>query len=148
MHQSDYQCAACGAALGSPEAICSRCDAELSTTLPRPFRCPSCAGQIDEAPLFPYPAEKPWYWPKRLHPRCPDCRTWLRDRRILPGSDWRILVFIASVLLIAALPLVLWLKMLLIVLAQLGLTYVQRQNSRQIPDSARYAVLMPRRNKV
>jgi hypothetical protein len=92
-----FQCAGCGAALPAPDAVCSRCERELS--MPQTdshsgkYRCPNCSCRFDKPAEVWSPPDAPWYRPQTLKPQCPHCRNPLRDEKAVHLSPVEVGVF-------------------------------------------------------
>lgn len=82
MNDDPLRCENCGAILASPDAVCLRCERELTES---PFfgkyRCPNCASRFDQPALGWWPPNVPWYRPQIQKPECPQCKAYLRDRK-------------------------------------------------------------------
>lgn len=100
MSAADSACQGCGAALPSPDAVCPRCEAELSAApAPAgPFVCPHCQGGFAQLVQAPWPPQVPWWKPTTMRLQCPHCSTPLRDRHVRPPPGWLIGAAIAGAL--------------------------------------------------
>lgn len=78
-------CSNCGRLLPAPDAVCSFCERELSPNpLAGRYVCPNCGRRFERPLLNPWPPHVKWYRPQFLKPQCPQCRSLLRDRTVLP----------------------------------------------------------------
>jgi hypothetical protein len=91
-------CEGCGQPLPSPDAVCARCEAELTAELSRPtgkYACPQCHGNFAALALVPWPPKVPWWRPTTMRLQCPHCATPLRDRHALQPPGWLVAAAIA-----------------------------------------------------
>lgn len=104
MAENTLRCANCGESLPSPDAICPRCERELSVDLPKheplidpsigKYRCPNCSSRFDW-PIFAWwPPHAKWYLPQESKPQCPHCRVFLRDKMVTAFIRWRVLIIV------------------------------------------------------
>lgn len=87
-------CAQCGAPLPAPDAVCPKCDLELSSQTGSPahgrYRCPHCSSRFDQPLQGWWPPNVPWYRPQDPKPQCPYCQAFLRDRTVetFSRAEW------------------------------------------------------------
>ncbi|SDO12933.1 hypothetical protein SAMN05216303_101593 [Rhodoferax sp. OV413] len=136
-------CERCGCELPSADAVCAKCDSELSARAKGPqflgkHNCPSCQLAFSKPAFVLTPAGAKWYVPQVQRLACPHCNAFLLDTRNPRLSSSQIfallfLVVCAQFLLPApyALP-----GRIAIAFALLAL-YVYRR-SWGVPDSRRY----------
>lgn len=97
-------CANCGAPLPGLDAICPRCDRELSFAhgeeLSGTYGCPNCTRRFNKPIQGWWPPKARWYWPQTMKPQCPHCHAFLRDRTAVALTQRENLTLIA--VLIAA----------------------------------------------
>lgn len=95
------RCANCGAALASPEAVCTACEAEWTPKTPDPthgrYRCPAREARFDTAGHTLWPARVPWYKPQAVRPQCPHCQAVLTDRWFPPLSTPQALALLSVI---------------------------------------------------
>lgn len=94
------RCQGCGALLPTPDAVCPRCDAELSAApAPAgPFICPHCQQGFASLAQVQWPPHVPWWRPTTMLLACPHCSTPLRDRYMAQPPGWLLLAAIAGAL--------------------------------------------------
>jgi len=93
------QCQGCGEMLPSPDAICTRCEAELaepSAPVGR-YVCAHCQTSFAAPAAAPWPPKVPWWRPTTMRLQCPHCDTPLRDRHALQPPGWLVAAAIAWV---------------------------------------------------
>lgn len=99
MTEPGAHCQGCGALLPTPEAVCGRCEAELSAEPPSPrgkYICPRCHERIAALALVPWPPRVPWWRPTTMRLQCPCCATPLRDRHAVQVPGWLITAAVAA----------------------------------------------------
>lgn len=95
------RCQGCGAPLPSIDAICARCEAELTAEPPSPpakYICPQCQEPIAAPVQLLWPPKVPWWQPTTMRLQCPHCATPLRDRHALQPPGWLVAAAIALVI--------------------------------------------------
>jgi len=98
MGEEALQCQGCGAALASPDAVCARCEAELTTAAPPgKYICPHCQQRFAALAQVPWPPKLPWWRPTTLRLQCPHCETPLRDRHAIQLPGWLIVAAIVTI---------------------------------------------------
>lgn len=81
MAEDTLRCANCGEPLPSPDAICPRCERELSVDPSvGKYRCPNCGSRFNRPTRKLWPPHAKWYMPQDLKPQCPHCEVFLRDK--------------------------------------------------------------------
>lgn len=87
MSEGALRCQGCGAPLPHAEAVCTRCEQELSgaPAMPTgPYVCPQCHGRFATLARALWPPKVPWYRPTTMRLQCPHCATPLRERHEPP----------------------------------------------------------------
>lgn len=102
MAEGSSNCASCGAALPTPDAVCPRCEQTLlnpdtDPTIGR-YQCPGCSGRFDHPELAWWPRDVPWYRPQVQKTQCPHCKAFLRDKKAARFSSLEYGAVIALVL--------------------------------------------------
>lgn len=82
MANDSSRCANCGTLLPTPDAVCPRCESELSSAVGK-YRCPNCDSHFDQPAQGWWPLNAPWYWPQKQKAQCPHCKVCLRDKKAL-----------------------------------------------------------------
>ena len=95
MTEDTLRCANCGEPLPSSDAICPRCERELSvdSTVGR-YRCQNCGSRFNRPNLKLWPPHAKWYMPQNLKPQCPHCEVFLRDKMVEVFISYRVVIFI------------------------------------------------------
>lgn len=126
MADDRLRCVNCDTLLPAPDAVCPRCDCDFSSSVGI-YRCPNCDARFDQPAQVWWPPNVPWYWPQSQKAQCPCCKVMLRDRQALVIkpvewwvgfalliaanlSPWRPGTQIVSLILLAWLSLVQWLR--------------------------------------
>ncbi|WP_457420115.1 hypothetical protein [Roseateles sp. P5_E7] len=139
------QCQGCGQTLRSPDAVCSRCEAELAEPPAPPGRhiCPQCHANFAALAQVPWPPKVPWWRPTTMRLQCPHCDAPLRDRHAVQPPGWLVAVVIAWVFVVQLFTMG-WTRMLLglpVVIALYGPLIRAAWKSRQnAADPHRYVV--------
>ena len=104
MAKSALRCANCGESLSSLDAICSRCERELSVDLSKheplidpsvgKYCCPNCNSRFDWPIFASWPPHAKWYLPQESKPQCPYCKVFLRDKMATAIMRCRVLVIV------------------------------------------------------
>jgi hypothetical protein len=83
-----FTCTNCDRALPTADAICTYCE-EVFSLLPITGRysCPNCTKRFEDPTEAYFPASAKWYHPRHIHPQCPHCLTFLRDK-MRPSNSW------------------------------------------------------------
>lgn len=101
MTEPTLRCQGCGALLPTPEAVCGRCEAELSAEAHSPpgkYICPHCHERIAGLVQVPWPPHVAWWRPTTMRLQCPRCDTPLRDRHAVQLPGWLMAVVIVAAL--------------------------------------------------
>ena len=99
MNTGACRCEGCGGALPSADAVCARCEAELSPPAPAGrYVCPQCQGRFSALAQVLWPPQVAWWRPTTLRLQCPHCSTPLRDRHLSPPVGWRVAAVIVGAL--------------------------------------------------
>lgn len=94
MSLKEPRCEGCGSTLVSADAVCARCEAELTAEPSRPpakngkYICPHCQQRFAAPARVFWPPKLPWWRPTTIRQQCPHCDVPLRDRREPPYLSW------------------------------------------------------------